>query len=327
MSEKSGATAASDKTELEAIAWFTRMQGNPSNADQSDFRIWLDADATNSKVYNEISALWTSAQQTDLQIAAQDAAILEQRLAVVRRRRHFTKTAGVIASTLAIMVVGSWLWLEKPHFLQDMQADYVTARGEQRTLLLADGSTILMDADSALNVAIGAGERRVKILRGMAYFSVKPSTVPFIVAAAQGEAKVLGTAFDVSVSEQDVRVTLEHGRVQVTAENDQAAVILSPGEEVSYSIEGMGSLRKVDLTETMAWHEKRYVFTNARFADVIDYIARYHDGRIVVIGSQLADQRISGSFSLENTDAALASVQSIIGFKINKLSERVLIIR
>lgn len=97
-----------------------------------------------------------------------------------------------------------------------------------------------------------------------------------------------------NIAENNVTVTLEHGSLQVRADGKNEAVILKPGEEVSYNAEGIG---------------------------------RYRDGRIVVIGSDLAEQRISGSFALENTDAALASVQSIVGFNITRLSNRIVIIR
>jgi transmembrane sensor len=186
---------------------------------------------------------------------------------------------------------------------------------------------VLLGADTALDVEISDLERRVQILRGTAFFSVQPSDIPFIVSASNGEARVLGTAFDVSIAENNVTVTLEHGSLQVRADGKNEAVILKPGEEVSYNAEGIGQVQKVNLDEAMAWHEKRYVFTNARLADVINYIGRYRDGRIVVIGSDLAEQRISGSFALENTDAALASVQSIVGFNITRLSNRIVIIR
>jgi transmembrane sensor len=316
-----------DKAELEAVAWFTRMQGNPSQIEREDFDAWLNADNMHQQIYSEISLLWSSAKSSGLPIHPADAALLEGRLQAIRRRRKLTKAGTVVIGCLGMLLTGSWIWLEKPHLLQDMRADYVSARGEQKTLELQDGSTVLLGADTAVEVKISDLERRVQILRGTAFFSVQPSDVPFIVGASNGEATVLGTAFDVSIAENNVTVTLEHGSLQVRTADKNEAVILKPGEEVFYSAEGVGQVQKVNLDEAMAWHEKRYVFTNARFADVIDYIARYHDGRIVVIGSQLADQRISGSFSLENTEAALASVQSITGFKINKLSERILIIR
>ncbi len=315
-----------DKTELEAIAWFTRMQGNPSHIEREDFDAWLNADKMHQQIYSEIAMLWSSAKSSGLPVNPADAALLEGRLQAVRYRHKLTKAGAVVAGCLVMLLSGSWIWLEKPHLLQDIRADYVSARGEQKTLELPDGSTVLLGADTAVDVEISDLERRVQILRGTAFFSVQPSDIPFIVGASNGEATVLGTAFDVSIAEKNVTVTLEHGSLQVRADGKNEAVILKPGEEVSYNAEGIGQVQKVNLDEAMAWHEKRYVFTNARLADVINYIGRYRDGRIVVIGSDLAEQRISGSFALENTDAALASVQSIVGFNITRLSNRIVII-
>lgn len=313
--------------EMEAIAWFTRMNGKPSRADRSNFAAWLNADDANRQTYDEISVMWSSAEMSGSQVAREEAPALEKHLDHIRRKRKMGKRGSIIAGCLAVLFVGSWVWLERPHIFQDMRADYVSARGERRSLSLEDGSTVLLDADTALDVEIDAHERRIHLLRGAAFFTVEPSTVPFVVVAGDGKSRVLGTAFDVSVVENDVSVTLEHGSLLVTVGENSNGVVLKPGEGVAYNGAGIGKVQKVDLDESMAWHKGRYVFTNARLADVMTYIERYRDGRIVVLGDALADRRISGSFPVEDTDAALDSLQSTVGFKLNRLSGRVVIIR
>jgi transmembrane sensor len=301
------------------------MHGKPSRADRSNFAVWLNADDANRQTYDEISLMWSSAEMSGSQVAREEAAALKKHLEHIRRKRKMGKRASFIAGCLAVLFGGSWVWLERPHILQDMRADYVTARGERRSLSLEDGSTVLLDADTAVDVEIDAHARRIRLLRGTAFFTVEPSTVPFVVMAGDGKSRVLGTAFDVSVVENDVSVTLERGSLQVTVAGD--GVVLKPGEGVAYNGAGIGKVQKVDLDENMAWHQGRYVFTNARLADVMGYIERYRDGRIVVFGDALGDRRISGSFSVEDTDAALASLQATVGFKLNRLSGRVVIIR
>lgn len=327
--DEDGSSKDRSRTESEAVAWFTRMNGKPSRADRRHFQAWLEADAAHRSAFEEIRALWSCAGAPGVDVAREEEAALKKHIENVQRMRaqaRHGKAGGIAVLCLFSLVAASWIWLEKPDLLQDIRADHVTARGERRPVSLVDGSTVLLDADTAMDVDMTPGERRVRLLRGTAFFRVRPSTVPFVVEAANGESRVLGTAFDVAMGDRDVSVTLASGSLQVTVDGKPGRVVLEPGEEVVYGESGMGQARKVDLGEAMAWHEGRFVFSNTRLADVLRHIERYRGGRIVVLGTTLAEKRVSGSFSMADTDAALASVQSSVGFRMNRIGGRVVIV-
>lgn len=316
--------------EAEAVAWFTRMNGKPSRADRNHFAAWLNANPAHGRAYDDLQTVWSSAAGPGADVARDEERVLSRHLEHVRRMREKKKSgkAGAIISLcLLSCLAGSWIWLERPNLVQDLQADYVTARGERRTVGLKDGSTILLDADTAIDVDMGASERRVQLLRGTAFFTVKRSEIPFVVQAGDGEARVLGTTFDVAVQDDGVSVTLESGSLQVTGAATSQRVVLAPGEGVAYSASGIGRSQKVDLGERTAWHEGRFVFNNARLGDVLRQIERYRPGRIVVLSDTLAERRVSGSFSVDDPDAALASVQSLVGFAMNEVAGHLVIVR
>jgi transmembrane sensor len=318
------------KAEKEAIAWFTRLNGKPSREDKQNFRAWQRLNIGNEDAYRSISALWSSSVAPGTEIAREEASSLSGHLSRIRELRKRKKTGSKAgAGTLAmIFLLGSgWIWLEKPNFWQDMSADYVSARGETRQILLDDGSSVLLDADTAIDVRLNDDFRQVKLLRGTAFFEVKPSSVPFIVEAANGSSRVLGTAFDVALDNEGVEVTLEHGSLRVELGNSSDQVVLKPGEAVAYSNDGLSTPHDIELDYALAWHDGRFVFNNASLQDVLQRIERYRDGRIIIVGSALGARRISGSFSLNDTNAALSSLQSSVGFKMNKLSERLVVIR
>lgn len=317
------------QTEKEAIAWFTRMNGTPSRADRKHFETWRKT-VSHAAAYEKISAVWASADSAGLSVTKDDQAAIAghlTRIADLRRRRSAGRRASTVLAALLALGGCGWIWLEKPHILQDMSADYVTARGERRSISLQDGSTVLLDADSAISVAMDDDERRIDLLRGAAYFEVRPSGVPFVVNAANGHSRVLGTAFDVAVSSDGGSVTLARGSLEVSTDDSPDRVVLKPGESVEYDREGLGAPAAVELSEKMAWHEGRFVFNDMRLADVLSQIERNRNGRIVLIGNALADRRISGSLLLSDADAALNSVQSIAGFQMQKLVGRLVIIR
>lgn len=307
------------QVEKQAIAWFTRMNGRSSTADREDFARWLAASAVHERHYAEVQRLWSDLGPLSDAVEQRDATALAgplQKIEDLRRRRRSGKlAAGAVLGLLLCLVIG-WFWLERPHLLQDWRADYATARAEQRNLTLADGSTVLLDADSAIAVDLSATERRVELIRGTAFFSVVPGQAPFIVSARNGEARVLGTRFEVAAEDREVSVTLDSGSVEVALRDGSGRLVLKPGESVAYDATKLSSANAVDLAEATAWRQGRYVFTNIRLADVLERIGRYRGGRIVVTSGELGERRVSGNIALRDGNAALAAVQSSVGFQV-----------
>lgn len=329
MEEHSAEMSKRAQAEKEAVAWFTRMNGKPSRADKQNFQAWWHLNSFNQDAYRGIGMLWSSSVTPGAEIAREESSSLACYLGHIediRKRRKSHNKAAIGALALMFLLGSGWVWLEKPNIWQDINADYVSARGETRQVLLTDGSSVLLDADTAIAVRLDDDVRQVKLLRGTAFFEVKPSNVPFIVKAANGSARVLGTAFDVALNDESVEVTLEHGSLRVEVGNSMDQVVLKPGESVEYSDKGISMPQEIELGDALAWHEGRFVFNNAALRDVLQQIERYRAGRIIVLGSVLGGRRISGSFSLKDPNAALSSLQASVGFNMHKLSERLIVI-
>lgn len=317
------------KAEKEAIAWFTRMNGNPSHADKRNFQAWQRLHERNADAYHSISVLWSSSAMPGSDIAREETSALAVHLARIEEIRTRKKNRGKTATgVLAFLLIfcGGWVWLNKPNLIQDISADYVTARGETRQISLNDGSSILLDADTAIDVQLDDDIRHITLLRGAAFFEVKPSSVPFIVEAANGRSRVLGTAFDVAMNNEGVEVVLQHGSLQVEIESLTGRVVLKPGESVKYTNTDLAMPHNIDLGDALSWHEGRFVFNNTPLKEVLQKIERYRNGRIVLVDSALGERRISGSFSLRDTNSALSSLQASVGFNIHKLGERLVLI-
>lgn len=317
------------QAEREAIAWFTRLNGNPSRADKRNFQAWQRLHERNAHAYHSISVLWSSSAMPGSDIAREESSALADHLVRIEEIRMRKKSRSKVATgALAILlfVCGGWVWLDKPNLIQDIGADYVTARGETRQITLNDGSSILLDADTAIDVQLDDQLRRITLLRGTAFFEVKPSSVPFVVEAADGKSRVLGTAFDVSMNSEGVEVVLQRGSLQVELAGSTDRVILKSGESVEYTNGGLAMPHNVELGDVLAWHDGRFVFNNAPLKEVLEKIERYRKGRIILVGSTLGERRISGSFSLRDTNTALSSLQASVGFNMHKLGERLVLI-
>lgn len=316
--------------EKTAIAWFTRMNGKPTIAEKRDFAQWLEMSPEHSAAYREVSALWSGIGAVADTVAQNGNSELDapmKRIEQYRRKKWNAKTGASLVGCLMLVVAGTWVWINDPNLIQNMTADYSTPKGERRLVTLKDGSTILMNADTAFDADISPAARRIHLLRGSAYFTVQKNGAPFLVQAGNGEARVLGTQFDVDMNNNnDVTVTLAEGSVEVSAIDDTKKIVLKPGESIEYNQSGLGAVQAVDIAERMAWHEGRLIFNNARLGDVVAQIERYQNGRIVVLSSALNDKRVSGNISLDNTTTTLEAMQSSVGFKMTNLAGKVILI-
>ncbi len=169
-------------------------------------------------------------------------------------------------------------------------------------------------------------KRGVKLLRGAAYFDVKSSEMPFVVDGGQGETRVTGTAFSVEIRGQDVAVNLARGHVIVSSEGDGQSAELEAGKGIGYDNSGLGAVHPVAIDEAMAWQKGRLILDQTRLGDILNQIGRYRSGWIILIGNGLADQLVSGNLPLEDSDSALKSLQATGGFRISRLTAKLVII-
>ncbi len=129
--------------------------------------------------------------------------------------------------------------------IQDSSEIYHTLRvprGGEYTLVLADGTTVYLNAESELRFPKQfKGKSRKVYLEGEGYFDVqRDEKQPFVVEVKQVEVRVLGTSFGIRayMGEENVLTTLVRGRVNVEAGGKQ--VELSPGQQADFNREMTG---------------------------------------------------------------------------------------
>lgn len=310
----------------EARRWFLAMQNSPSRHQKAACAKWRDAHPAHEEAWQKIESVWKDSAEPGQKLAEKEVYVLSGYLAAMdkSRARKVTRRRAGLATALCMMLVG--LWLQNPSLIQNLSADQVAAKGERREVLLADGSKVLLDADSAFGVDFTPGARRIHLLRGGAFFDVLPSKTPFVVDTHAGSVRVLGTQFDVRLQENSGVVTLVRGSVAVSSKGQPQPAVIKPGQQVTFSPQRVAAPISVNVDDEMAWHGGRYIFYRARLGDVIRELERYRPGRVVILYSALADQRVTGSFSLADTDKALDSLQASIGFRMRKVTNYLVII-
>jgi transmembrane sensor len=185
------------------------------------------------------------------------------------------------------------------------------------TVALADGSTAVLDTASRLRVDYTGQARGLTLEAGQAYFEVaKGQPRPFVVDAGDRRITAHGTAFDVRLGPQQVKVSLIEGQVSVrdTAAKDGDEIRLKPNEVLvahgeTTSVRAIGNAASVS-----AWRDGFVMFEDASLTEAAAEMNRYVDQPRIVVQPDVAQLRLSGAFRTGQTTAFVDALQK--GFPV-----------
>ena len=291
----------------QAAEWFARVQDAPLLPEQQAcFDAWLAQDPLHRDEYDLLGQLW---QAADLVPRARlEALCVEDQVSTLPRRRFVQRA--LAASVLAAAVGLGWFGWQQ-HGL-NYQEHLQTGLGERRQVELPDGSHLEINGRTRLDVRFSAGQRDIRLEQGEVMFSVAhDSSRPFVVDAGHGTVTVTGTRFDVRRDAGQTRVAVEQGSVRVQGQGDSKA-LLSAG--LGAHIDAAGAVAapyKVDAAALTAWRSGKLVFTDASLAQVAEEVSRYREQPLKV-APKVAALRLSSTFRIDDTDALLRALPSIL---------------
>ncbi len=311
-----------DPEEIEASAavWLTLRDRGLSVAETAEFMRWLQQDPRHAEVFAQLEATWkdlsrlSAAQPSGAPPDPDFIAPRPRRPTAIRRLAIFTLGA---AATLAIGLLGFRLATQTT-------PTAVTPVGALQTLDLPDGSIVRLNTDSAIDVRFADAERRVRLVRGEAHFSVAPDPKrPFLVAAGGISVRAVGTAFNVRLREESVEVIVTHGRVGVERVEPTPAplplaqtVELAAGEKIILPITAtpkapgaapiVAAVPPAEIERALAWQERRVEFESLPLEQVVAEFNRHNRRQIVIVDPALKSRPFSGTFRADGIDAFVA---------------------
>ncbi|GLO36354.1 sensor [Pseudomonas putida] len=312
-----------------ALQWLSRINEQPAQAEGAAFKRWLLADPGHRAAYEQAQVLWQKSAAPAQRLADEEQQALQRYLDAMARPpvrgpwRRVAALAMAACLVLAVGIVGGW---HPGYWLQDLQADYRSA-GQVRQVTLADQSQVTLDAGSAIAVDFAQGERRVRLLHGAAFFQVTHTGEPFLVEAAGGEVRVLGTQFEVREQGESAQVTVRSGRVGVSPAPGVLARELTANQQVVYSAGRVGDTQVVDSDNRLAWRQGWLNYYQVPLAQVVEDLGRYYPGRILLLDGELGQRKVSGSFQVGEPLLALDSLGKVMGFSRQTVLGRLTLIR
>ncbi|GLO01792.1 sensor [Pseudomonas putida] len=214
-------------------------------------------------------------------VASREALLAEGK-AMTARRRKAGKAAK--ASLLSLLVAGSLWWLDPAWHTEQVRV----AVGAQRELVLADGSQVLLDSGSRLQIERHLRSRQLELLEGQARFTVVHADAPFIVHSQGVRVRDIGTVFDVRSDVRGVRVGVLEGAVEVGIGHG-AVQPLRAGQQLLAAAGELGEVQAVASGAMEAWRSSVLRFDGTPLRDAIVDLQRYSE-----VPLRLADERTGG---------------------------------
>ncbi len=307
----------------QASFWLTRLQSEDcTEEERRDFSAWLLKKTAHAQAYQEVQNFWQNLNTVEPLINQELVAARNYLQRPASQSRLFSPRLGWAFAVMVILGISPYLYLNAT------TQTYQTAKGERQTVQLADGSQIILNTDTQLNVHYGFTSREVNFIQGEALFSViHDEKKPFTVTAAKGVIEDVGTRFNVYQHDSQVAVTVLEGEVQITTAENPTPRHITAGLQTSYNAQGQISpLEKTDVNNVTAWQTGKLIFKKQPLHEVLAQLARYHDVELQLSENTIQNLSVSGTFPADNLNLALNTIASALPIKFTQTGERTVLI-
>lgn len=293
-----------------ALGWFIAARGG--HADPVALAEWRSADSRHEQAYARIESLWGSAAFAG---------------AVKRTRPHRKRAAAGAAAMALCLAIITTASLRLSGTTLAWPADHSAPIGEIAAIQLEDGTRVILDSGSAMNVSMDRDRRDIRLLRGRLSVAVADDERPLRLLSGDAVIRDIGTRFSVLRDEDGEHVAVSEGIVDLRASGESRALILGAGESGALKDGRLESARRINEIEAFGWTDGRLYFSNRPLHEVVEELRRYHRGWIVVTNDHAASLRVSGGLSLHDPATAMTELARLSGTRLSRVTDRILILR
>ncbi|WP_185036968.1 FecR domain-containing protein [Pseudomonas fluorescens] len=284
-----------------AAQWLALLEsGEATNDDHARLQHWRSSDSRHENAWQKIQLLRQrfSDLPTALAMATLDRPDQARRAALKR------------ALGLAALVPAAWL-ISRQLPLDVWRADLQTSTGEHKRLPLADGSSLQLNTNSAVNVDLAA--RQLTLVRGEMALNV-PGSSALMIDAHYGRISVSRSEVCVRLNERACTVSVVSGSVQLQPLHGPA-LMLNQGQQVSLQVSGAGPVTAFDVLMP-GWRDGVLMAQNQPLGDFLRELSRYRSG-LLRWDPDLEALRVTGSFRLDNTDQVLSLLAASLPIEVH----------
>lgn len=305
----------------QALQWFVILaSGEVTPAQRKAFATWLGANPVHARQWEAVSRFQGMLQGMPSQAAGQALRSRGGRGAARTSRRQ-------VLALLLVAGAGA-LCYDRRHAYLALTADQRSAVGERREWVLPDGSRLVLDSDSAVDIRFADGLRRMVLRRGAIMVETAHLAAwaeqPFYVDTAQGRVQALGTRFVVRQEASPgwrqagrSRVEVMAGAVRITpARNAAGSALVGQGQQAVFDDVTVGRVAALD-PNAQAWTQGMLIARERPLGDLLAELGRYRPG-LLQVDDEVAQIPVNGVFPLEDTDRVLAALEHAFPIRIQR---------
>ncbi len=307
MTEKSLSEAEYDAITDAAAHWCMRLHASDCmSAEREAFAQWHDAHPLHAFEYAAMLEIWDVADHLPRNEPTAVVVPFKPR----SRLRTYAVAAAISLVALPLAAFTGWEagWLPSAY-------EHYDAPHGLRQVTLSDGSHVELNLGTELVYTHYKDQRRVTLKKGEAFFNVShDSEHPFIVRAGEGQVRVTGTQFNVWKYEDQVRVMLLEGSVQISSDKVHGSVPLTPGMQASYQ-PGDATPRVQAITPNdtaLAWRQGKLILDNLALTDALPLINRYLSKPVMLADANTGAIRIGGIYNINEVNNLIPSLPKVL---------------
>lgn len=298
-----------------AVDWRVRLEsGGLSEDERLAFERWRAADAQHAQAWLHVSGLLENplrvvrglAQHTPGQAHAAQAALLSA------RRRRLLRGALMVAG----MAGGAGFLANRVVPVGQLMADARTGTGERRDIGLPDGSRLLLNARSAVDIRFSDMARTVELRAGELIATVHPDAArPFSVRMTHGRVGASEGRFLVGLhADGGHAIALSHALV--VEARDGKHLRLRNGEGAVFTAGGIHRMAGMPAVQA-SWQDGILTVENQSLGEVIQALRAYYPGMIRV-APDAESMRVFGMFPLEDPEQVLQLLAHTLPLEIRR---------
>ncbi len=291
---------------------------------------WLQQ-PENLQVFYETLHEWESERlqyQADTEVAFQKYQKFMEKgirpVSVEKEPARFWSWKPWFAAAAVLVICSGWFFREQIQY-----KTFQTAYGEVMPVVLPDGSTVTLNANSILKYPrfdFGSGPRNV-MLSGEARFSVVHTKDhrQFVVKTNRNlDVEVLGTEFVVFNRNRGTRVVLMKGKVQLNFQKQGRKLTMKPGDQVTMTSVGAFEMKKKPKPEeAAAWTHRRYVFTDTSLSEIAELMKENYGYEVKIPDQNLAKRLVTGDFEAKNGEDLLNALKTMLRLRIERAGKTI----
>jgi len=315
-----------------AAGWFVRLQDEAaSGEDWLAFEAWLEASPAHARAYRRLERLWVELEAQAPAIAAALDAPRHGRRRDRRARPAASRRVwlGAGAALAASIAAGLVILAERPA-APPPYVTYSAPPGATRTIRLADGTQVRLNAASTLRVSLGADARRVQLGDAEAAFDVTHDPRrPFLIGVGDSQVRVVGTEFNLRHRAGETELTVRRGVVEVRPGEGAAQPLrVAAGEQLAHR-DGAAAVRieAVDPDQAFAWTEGQLIYRDRPLSEVAADLSRRFGRPVSTADARTAELRFTGVLVTDSEAAVIRRLESFAPVKAETTPEGVVLRR